>query len=199
MVTGAERDFIVGRLEARENLIFAGATGSGKTTLLSAVMATVPKSERIITVEDTAELRINHPHVVGLETRQPNIEGAGEVSLHDLVRQSLRMRPDRLVLGECRGAEFGSLLTALNTGHGGVGTTVHASSLEAVPARVEALGMLAGLSSELCARLVVEAFHYVLFLDRTDGVRRVAQIGRLELAPSGEVRVRALGREEIER
>ena len=198
MLTGAERDFIVGRLQAQENLIFAGATGSGKTTLLGAVMATVPHSERIVTVEDTAELRIDHPHVVGLETRQANIEGAGEVSLDELVRQSLRMRPDRLVLGECRGAEFGTLLTALNTGHGGVGTTLHASSLEAVPARVEALGMLAGLSSELCARLAVEAFHYVLFLDRANGVRRVTQIGRLELAPGGEVRVRALGREEIQ-
>ena len=199
MLTGAERDFIVGRLQAHENLIFAGATGSGKTTLLGAVMATVPESERIITVEDTAELRIDHPHVVGLETRQPNIEGVGEVSLDELVRQSLRMRPDRLVLGECRGAEFGTLLTALNTGHGGVGTTVHASSLEAVPARMEALGMLAGLSAELCARLVAEAFHVVLFLDRRDGVRRVSQLGRLELARDGKVRVIALGRDDIER
>lgn len=187
MLSPGESRFLTELIAARQNVIVAGATGSGKTTLLSALMATVPHNERIITVEDTAELRIEHPHVVGLESRQSNIEGAGRVSLEELVRQSLRMRPDRLVLGEARGAEFGNLLTALNTGHGGVGTTVHASSLDAVPARLDALGLVSGLSPELNSRLVSGAFSYVAFLSREAGQRRVTQIGQLSLNANGQL------------
>ena len=189
MLSPEQSMFLTAALARRENVILAGATGSGKTTLLSALMATVPETERLITVEDTAELVIDHPHVVGLESRQPNIEGVGEVSLPELVRQSLRMRPDRLVLGEARGAEFGTLLTALNTGHGGVGTTVHASSLEAVPARLDALGLLSGLSPELCARLVSEAFKHVVYLDRVDGHRQITALGKLGINQSGQLKV----------
>lgn len=189
MLSPEQRMFLTAVLARRENVILAGATGSGKTTLLSALMATVPETERLITVEDTAELVIDHPHVVGLESRQPNIEGVGEVSLPELVRQSLRMRPDRLVLGEARGAEFGTLLTALNTGHGGVGTTVHASSLEAVPARLDALGLLSGLSPELCARLVSEAFKHVVCLGRVDGHRQITALGKLGINQSGQLKV----------
>ena len=189
MLSPEQSKFLTAALARRENVILAGATGSGKTTLLSALMATVPETERLITVEDTAELVIDHPHVVGLESRQPNIEGVGEVSLPELVRQSLRMRPDRLVLGEARGAEFGTLLTALNTGHGGVGTTVHASSLEAVPARLDALGLLSGLSPELCARLVSEAFKHVVYLDRVDGHRQITALGKLGINQSGQLKV----------
>lgn len=189
MLSPEQSMFLTAALARRENVILAGATGSGKTTLLSALMTTVPETERLITVEDTAELVIDHPHVVGLESRQPNIEGVGEVSLPELVRQSLRMRPDRLVLGEARGAEFGTLLTALNTGHGGVGTTVHASSLEAVPARLDALGLLSGLSPELCARLVSEAFKHVVYLDRVDGHRQITALGKLGINQSGQLKV----------
>lgn len=189
MLSPEQSMFLTAVLARRENVILAGATGSGKTTLLSALMATVPETERLITVEDTAELVIDHPHVVGLESRQPNIEGVGEVSLPELVRQSLRMRPDRLVLGEARGAEFGTLLTALNTGHGGVGTTVHASSLEAVPARLDALGLLSGLSPELCARLVSEAFKHVVYLGRVDGHRQITALGKLGINQSGQLKV----------
>lgn len=189
MLSPEQSMFLTAVLARRENVILAGATGSGKTTLLSALMATVPETERLITVEDTAELVIDHPHVVGLESRQPNIEGVGEVSLPELVRQSLRMRPDRLVLGEARGAEFGTLLTSLNTGHGGVGTTVHASSLEAVPARLDALGLLSGLSPELCARLVSEAFKHVVYLGRVDGHRQITALGKLGINQSGQLKV----------
>lgn len=177
-------------IAARENIVFAGATGSGKTTLLAAVLGEVPDNERIITVEDTAELRVAHPHVVGLETRQANIEGAGAVTLEELVHQSLRMRPDRVVVGESRGAEFATLLTALNTGHGGVGTTLHANDIASVPARLEALGMLAGLSPELCGRLVAQAFTWVAFLERVEGVRRVCALGRLVVNDDGKLDVR---------
>ena len=189
MLSAGESRLLSQLIATRKNLILAGATGSGKTTLLSALMATVPDYERIITVEDTAELRIDHPHVVGLETRQPNIEGVGQVTLEELVRQSLRMRPDRLVLGEARGAEFGTLLTALNTGHGGVGTTVHASSVDAVPARLDALGLVAGLTPELTSRLVGGAFSHVVFLSREAGLRRVTQIGHLGMDDSGQLHV----------
>lgn len=192
MLNSKEASFLRRQLTARENVIIAGGTGSGKTTLLAALMATVAHTERIITVEDTAELRIRHPHVVGLETRQSNIEGTGEVSLDELVRQSLRMRPDRLVVGESRGAEFGTLLTALNTGHGGVGTTLHASALDAVPARLEVLGMAAGLAPELAFRLIVSAFRHVVFLDRDNGVRRLTTLGRLRLTANNELEVSEL-------
>lgn len=171
----------------RRNVLISGATGSGKTTLLGALMSTVPPEQRIITVEDTAELRIHHPHVIGLEARQRNIEGAGEVGLDELVRQSLRMRPDRIVVGESRGAEFGSLLTALNTGHGGVGTTVHANNIESVPARLMAMSLQAGLRTEVVAQMVVGAFHDVVFLENSDGVRRLSAHGQLSRTSEGEI------------
>lgn len=188
-LTTDQSRFLTAALGRRENVILAGATGTGKTTLLSALMATVPEGERIITVEDTAELTIDHPHVVGLESRQPNIEGVGEVSLPELVRQALRMRPDRVVLGEARGAEFGTLLTALNTGHGGVGTTLHANSLDAVPARLHALGLLSGLTQELCTRFVAGAFTNLVFLDRVEGRRHITALGRLEIDQAGQLHV----------
>jgi len=130
----------------RANVLVAGAGGSGKTTLLGAMLSEAAPTERIVTIEDVAELRITHPHVVALEARQANAEGAGAVGLEQLVREALRMRPDRLVLGECRGAEVRELLAALNTGHDGGAGTLHANSLDDVPARLEALGALAGLT-----------------------------------------------------
>lgn len=192
MLTHSHCLFLKQHIGERENVIVAGATGSGKTTLLAALLATVPESERIVTVEDTAEMRIRHPHVVGLETRQANIEGVGEIGLDELVKQALRMRPDRLVVGESRGAEFGTLLTALNTGHGGGGTTLHASSLEAVPARLEALGLMAGLTPALTSRLVMGAFRWAVFLERSAGVRRLTRVGRVELNADGVLGVSEL-------
>lgn len=171
----------------RANVLVTGAGGSGKTTLLGAMLSDAAGSERIVTIEDVAELRIRHPHVVALEARQANAEGAGAIGLEQLVREALRMRPDRLVLGECRGAEVRELLSALNTGHDGGAGTLHANSLDDVPARLEALGALAGLMPAALARQAVSAIDAVLHVardasDRGGPVRRVAAIGELALA-----------------
>ncbi|MGW0419478.1 TadA family conjugal transfer-associated ATPase [Streptomyces sp. NPDC003015] len=147
-------------LDARLSFLISGGTGTGKTTLLSALLGLVGPGERIVLAEDSAELRPDHPHVVRLETRPANQEGAGHVTLEDLVRQALRMRPDRLVVGEVRGPEVVHLLAALNTGHEGGCGTVHANAAADVPARLEALGTAAGLDraalhSQLAAALSV--------------------------------------------
>ena len=133
-------------LARRASFLISGGTGSGKTTLLNALLGEVDPCERLVVVEDTRELAPRHPHVVRAQTRPPNIEGAGAVTLQHLVRQTLRMRPDRIVVGEVRGAEVVDLLTALNTGHAGGCSTVHANSAVDVVARLEALGALGGLS-----------------------------------------------------
>lgn len=170
-------------VERRTNVLISGGTGTGKTTLLSALLTAAPDSERVVTIEDVAELRPRHPHHVALEARQPNLEGAGGISLARLVRESLRMRPDRLVVGECRGEEVRELLSALNTGHDGGAGTLHASGLYDVPARLEALGALAGLDATALARQAVSAFGIVLHLDRApDGRRRIACAGTLQLS-----------------
>ncbi|MEQ6897603.1 TadA family conjugal transfer-associated ATPase [Microbacterium sp. KR10-403] len=178
-VDAAGRARLEGLIVARENLLITGAAGTGKTTMLSALLSRVPSTERIVTIEDVAELAPDHPHHVSLEARQPNLEGAGGVGLARLVREALRMRPDRLVVGECRGEEVRELLSALNTGHDGGAGTLHANSLADVPARLEALGALAGLGDTALARQVASAIGCVIHLHRgRDGVRRVAGAGR---------------------
>ncbi|GAA1815873.1 TadA family conjugal transfer-associated ATPase [Agromyces neolithicus] len=162
----------------RENVLVTGAAGTGKTTLLAALLGEAPEGERIVVIEDVAELQISHPHIVALEARQANLEGTGRVGLDALLREALRMRPDRLVVGECRGAELRELLAALNTGHDGGAGTLHANSLADVPARLEALGATAGLSPDAVARQTVSAFDLVLHLERVAGRRRLAQLGR---------------------
>ncbi|KAJ1681881.1 hypothetical protein LUZ63_022891 [Rhynchospora breviuscula] len=178
---------------ARENLLVTGAAGAGKTTLLAALLGCAPASERIVTIEDVAELRIVHPHHVRLEARQANLEGVGAVGLARLVREALRMRPDRLVVGECRGEEVRELLSALNTGHDGGAGTLHANGLDDVPARLEALGALAGLDDRALARQVASAIHHVVHVGRDAAGRRVVQgigspavddRGRLSIVPS---------------
>ncbi|WP_233563786.1 TadA family conjugal transfer-associated ATPase [Cryobacterium tepidiphilum] len=173
----------------RENLLITGAAGTGKTTLLAALLGEAPAHERIVVIEDVAELHIAHPHVVALEARQPNLEGAGRIGVESLVREALRMRPDRLVVGECRGAEIRELLGALNTGHDGGAGTMHANSLTDVPARLEALGALAGLGPEAVARQTVSAFDLVLHLERRDGLRRLAAVGRFAVGERGTLTV----------
>lgn len=163
----------------RTNLLITGATGAGKTTLLAALLGLVPAGERIVTIEDVAELRVTHPHHVRLEARQANLEGAGAIALSRLVREALRMRPDRLVVGECRGEEVRELLSALNTGHDGGAGTVHASGIRDVPARLEALGALAGLDDRAVARQVASAIGVIIHVARgRDGVRHVAALAR---------------------
>ena len=165
----------------RQNLLISGAGGSGKTTLLSALLGEAEETERIVAIEDVAELRVRHPHFIALEARQANLEGAGGVGLARLLREALRMRPDRLVLGECRGAEVRELLGALNTGHDGGAGTLHANSLADVPARLEALGALAELSATAMARQAVSAIGSVLHVERSKGVRRLVQVGVFSL------------------
>ena len=172
---------LLGLVASRTNLLITGAAGSGKTTLLAALLGRAAPTERIVAIEDVAELRVAHPHFVSLEARQANLEGVGEVSLARLLREALRMRPDRLVLGECRGAEVRELLSALNTGHDGGAGTLHANSLADVPARLEALGALAGMSEVAVARQAVSAIGAVVHLVREGSQRRVQAIGRLTL------------------
>jgi pilus assembly protein CpaF len=184
------RDGILQLVARRANLLVTGAGGSGKTTFLAALLAAAPAHERIVVLEDVAELRIAHPHVVSLEARQPNLEGAGGVGLDRLVREALRMRPDRLVVGECRGPELRELLAALNTGHDGGAGTLHANSLADVPARLEALGALAGMSPDAVARQAVSALDVVLHVERRPEGRRLAALGRLGLDRRGRLEVR---------
>jgi pilus assembly protein CpaF len=178
-------------VESRTNLLITGASGSGKTTFLSALLSSANPAERIVAIEETWELRVTHPHYLALEARQPNLEGAGEIGLPRLVREALRMRPDRLVVGECRGPELRELLAALNTGHDGGAGTLHANALEHVPARLEALGALAGMSATAVARQTVSAIGTVLHLTRTPGGRCLTGIGSFSLDRRARLRVRS--------
>ena len=165
-------------VKARLAFVVTGGTGAGKTSLLNALLGEVSPHERIVCVEDAAELAPNHPQFVRLIARPPNVEGAGEVTLADLVREGLRMRPDRLVVGEVRGAEVCQLLTALNTGHDGGAGTVHANSPAEVPARMEALAALGGLPRAALHSQLSAAFHVVLHMRRErDGARRLTDVG----------------------
>ena len=176
-------------VEARLAFLVSGGTGSGKTTLLSALLGLVDPGHRLVIVEDGSELRPDHPHVVGLESRPANVEGAGEIPMRVLVRQALRMRPDRLVVGEVRGAEITDLLAAMNTGHEGGCGTLHANSAADVPARVEALAVAAGLPRSAAHSQLASAVDVVLHLRRDpDGLRRLVEVGCLERGPDGMVR-----------
>lgn len=186
-------------MRARLGFLVSGGTGTGKTTVLGALLSAGAAADRVVIVEDTTELRPSVPHVVSLQARHPNTEGAGAVTLVDLVRQALRMRPDRIVVGECRGAEVTDLLAALNTGHCGCGT-VHANSAADVPARLEALGMLAGLSRAALQRQVASGLQVVLHLERNRygpfaGRREAVTIGVVEDGTTGVSVLPALTRE----
>jgi pilus assembly protein CpaF len=188
-MTPEQRGLLERAVASRTNILVTGASGAGKTTLLAALLAHAPPDERIVLIEDVAELRIPHPHVVGLQARQANVEGRGGVGLRQLVREALRMRPDRLVLGECRGEEVSDLLAALNTGHDGGAGTLHANTLDDVPARLEALGALAGLSDRALARQAVSAIGLVVHVERTECARRVAGFARLVTGADGRLAV----------
>lgn len=179
-------------IHRRLNFLISGATGTGKTTLLSTMLGLCPETERLVLVEDAAELNPEHPHVVGLQSRHSNLEGSGAVELADLVKEALRMRPDRLVVGECRGTEVRELLSAMNTGHAGAGGTVHANSAQSVPARLSALGALAGMNREALSLQAANAIDVVIHLIRTPQGRTVGGISMLSLSGEELVAVPAL-------
>lgn len=175
-------------IQARLAFLVCGGTGAGKTTLLAAMLGAVAPTERVVCVEDAAELAPQHPHLVKLVARCANVEGAGEVTVRQLVRQALRMRPDRIVVGEVRGAEVVDLLAALNTGHDGGAGTVHANSPGEIPARLEALGALGGLDRAALHSQLAAAVQVLLHVarDRT-GRRRLTEIAILRQGDSGRV------------
>ena len=179
-------------LAARQNFLIAGPTGSGKTTLLRALLAECA-AERVIALEDVAEIGLPTPNFVSLQTRQANIEGKGEVNLDRLVRESLRMRPDRLAIGEVRGLELLTLLQAMNTGHSGAGATIHANSIADVPSRLHSIVSAGGIASGASGVLdrdgftqsVHSAFSWVIQVDS----RVVSAIGAFSIDPGGALKV----------
>jgi pilus assembly protein CpaF len=181
-LSDAQRALLGEAVAGRRSVIVSGGTGSGKTTLLNALSSFISPDERIVTIEDAAELRLQQDHVVRLESRPASVEGKGEVSVRDLLRNALRMRPDRIVIGEVRGPEALDLLTALNTGHGGALSTVHANSAADALSRLETLALMAGvgLPHEAIAEQVQRGIDLVVQLERrSDGSRRVIEIAEV--------------------
>ncbi len=193
-LSAGQRELLQEAIAKRRSVIVSGGTGSGKTTLLNALSSFIAASERIVTIEDAAELRLQQRHVVRLESRPASVEGKGEVTVRDLLRNALRMRPDRIVIGEVRGPEALDLLTALNTGHDGALSTVHANSAADALSRLETLALMAGvgLPHEAIAEQVQRGIDLVVHLERRrDGSRRVAEVAEVVRA-AGVTAVRAL-------
>jgi pilus assembly protein CpaF len=181
-MTEGQRQLLEGAVAARRSVLVSGGTGSGKTTLLNALSSFISTGERMVTIEDAAELRLQQPHVVRLESRPAGVEGRGEVTIRDLLRNALRMRPDRIVIGEVRGPEALDLVMALNTGHDGALSTVHANSPADALRRIETLALMAGvgLPHEAIAEQVQRGIDLVVHLERgADGSRRVGEIAEV--------------------
>ncbi len=182
-------------VKKRESILFAGATGSGKTTLFNDLLLFVPPHERILALEDTAELSPAHPRFVSLLTRSANADGFGAVTLRDLVRQTLRMRPDRILIGECRGDEVLDLLLALNTGHQGSMSTIHASSARDAAARLELLALIAArgqIPDALVRSLIARGIRKIAFLKRSPDARRIEEVIAIEGIERGVICARTL-------
>jgi pilus assembly protein CpaF len=188
--------FLTRSVIVRKNILVCGGTGSGKTTLLNVLSASIPEAERVITIEDAAELRLTQAHVVSLEARPPNLEAKGEITIRDLVRNALRMRPDRIIVGECRGAEALDMMQAMNTGHEGSMTTLHANSAREALARLETLCLMAGLAlpSQAIREQISRSIHVIVQQVRlSDGTRRITSVSEVVgLDAGGEVRVREI-------
>ncbi|TFD99384.1 CpaF family protein [Jeotgalibacillus sp. R-1-5s-1] len=185
-------DFIQAIVEAKMNVLISGGTGSGKTTLLNAAAKAVPPKERVITIEDSAELRLNRSSVVGLEARPPNVEGTGEVSIRQLVKNALRMRPDRIIVGEVRGPEAFDMLQAMNTGHEGSLTTVHANSPSDAINRVEGMVVMAGmdLPTHIIREYIVGALDMIVQAERLgDGKRKIVNISEVYVDEHNQVKL----------
>jgi pilus assembly protein CpaF len=190
-------EYLARAVAAETNLMVTGGTGSGKTTLLNMLSQHVRAGERIVTIEDAAELRLRHDHVVRLETRPANLEGDGEVRARDLVRNALRMRPDRIIVGEVRGEEILDMLQAMNTGHDGSMTTLHANSIKDAFSRLELLAYFAGFkgSSETFRQQIASAVDLMIHVDRlADGRRRVIEVAEVTGLVEGQLQTRALYR-----
>jgi pilus assembly protein CpaF len=175
-------DFLILAVQGRQNILISGGTGAGKTTLLNNVSRFIPVSERVVTIEETAELQLQQADVVALETRLPNVEGKGAVSSRDLLRNSLRMRPDRIIVGESRGGEVLGMLQAMNTGHDGSMSTVHANDTRDALARLELMIALSGaeLSTEITRQYVASALQFVVHIQRlSTGDRKVMRISEV--------------------
>jgi pilus assembly protein CpaF len=183
--------FLERSVKVRRNVLISGGTGSGKTTLLNVLSAAIPEAERIVTIEDAAELRLDQAHVVSLESRPANMEGKGAYTIRDLVRNALRMRPDRIVVGECRGGEALDMLQAMNTGHEGSMTTIHANSAREAISRLETLCLMAGLDLPVRAirQQIAASVHLVVQQTRfSDGARKVTSITEVgDVGPDGEI------------
>ena len=199
-ITDGLRELLAVAVSTRRSVLVSGGTGSGKTTLLNALSSFIPATERVVTIEDAAELRLQQPHVVRLESRPASVEGRGEVTVRDLLRNALRMRPDRIVIGEVRGAEALDLLTALNTGHDGALSTVHANSPEDALRRLETLALMAGVGLPHAAvrEQLGRGLDLVVHMARlSGGARVVAEVGEVVRAAGG-AGVRELWRRERE-
>jgi pilus assembly protein CpaF len=187
--------FLTAIVKGKMNVLISGGTGSGKTTLLNVAAGAIPMGERVITIEDSAELRLERPNAVGMEARPANVEGRGEVTIRQLVRNALRMRPDRIIVGEVRGAEAFDMLQAMNTGHEGSLTTVHANSPADALRRVEAMVIMAGLDlpSHVIREYVVGALDFIVQATRlTDGTRKIISIAEVVKGEAGESRVQEI-------
>jgi len=187
--------FLTHCVRRRKNLVVSGGTGSGKTSLLNVLSNAIPAGERVITIEDAAELRLNHAHLVSLEARPPNPEGRGRVEIRDLVRNALRMRPDRIVVGECRGGEAFDMLAAMNTGHEGSLTTLHANSPRDALGRLETMILMAGMDLPLAAirEHVASSIDFIVQLTRAaDGRRLVSAIVQVTGQEGGRIQLQDL-------
>ena len=185
-ITPSQKDFLNEIIKEKKSFVICGGTGSGKTTLLNSVLSEVDRNQRILIIEVSRELNPQHPHVVSLEGRPANIEGMGLITMKDLIKQSLRMRADRLIIGEVRGAEVIDWLSALNTGHSGSAGTIHANSIHEVIIRFESLGLMAGLSKEAIHSQLRTALDYVIHIERqSDGQRQVKAIGEFQTDSTG--------------
>ena len=195
-VTPQIGQFLTRCVIAKKNIIISGGTGSGKTTLLNVLSGAIPSDERIVTIEDAAELQLKQPHVVSLETRPPNMEGKGEYTIRDLVKNSLRMRPDRIVVGECRGGEALDMLQAMNTGHDGSLTTTHANSPREAIGRLETLCLMSGveLPSRAIREQIATSIHVIVQQSRfSDGSRRISAVTEVSgMGDDGEVELRPI-------
>src|SRR5579863_8966434 len=188
-VTSEIIDFLAACVKARLNIVISGGTGSGKTTFLNMLSGYIPDDERVATIEDAAELQLQQPHVARMETRPTNLEGTGEVATRDLVRNALRMRPDRIIIGECRGPEALDMLQAMNTGHDGSMTTIHANDTRDAVSRLEMMIGLAGFDVPIwiIRRQIASAVHLVVQVARlVGGVRKIIKISEI-LGMEGDV------------